>query len=224
MIRLDAAEVLLKDEAQTYDAALGKDVPSGEVDPYSRSFTCAWTERMEDVYNAEPIWRDMHNIFRHFAIARIMRDVDVFRIANFDTEFLFNKYEIPNVEVPATMPGSVRVVTARRAGNTGTYSRTVCGGVDVGFNKPLETASDVGGQVQAVGSTVLLSRPNQTALAWAVPAPTPGARYEPTVPEERPAPSEKVKGPLLKDILKDPAPSSAPPPGKPNSLKDLFKG
>src|SRR5690606_9584281 len=79
---LDTAMVVLSDENQMVPTS-GALRASGKVNPFSRAFACAWTDRMEDVYRAEPIWRDMHNIFRHFALARVIVERDALRSVNF---------------------------------------------------------------------------------------------------------------------------------------------
>src|SRR5581483_8337596 len=85
---LDRAQVVLNDEDQKI-ATAGL-VASGNIDPLTRGFACSWTDRMEDVYNAEPIWRELHNMFRHFALTRILKDCDAFTQAEFDSAFLLD--------------------------------------------------------------------------------------------------------------------------------------
>jgi len=184
---------------------------------------------MEDVYKAEPIWRDMHNIYRNFALTRIMHDLDAFGQAGFDPDFLLHGYKVPVVEVPATMPGSVRVETyVRPRGRTpGTYSYHVCGGVDVGFNKPLDVNPDLDGETLLAGRSVLASRPAATAVAWAVtPGALDGGLDRPSEPDATPepapaAPAEPKSPRSLEDLFRP----SMPPgePKRPSSLRDLFK-
>ncbi len=200
---VDFAQVILNDEDQFLKG--GALVASGEIDDVSRAFTCAWTDRMEDIYKAEAIWRDMHNIFRHFAVARIMRDRDVFTQVGFAGEFLLDRYNLPNVDVPATLAGlgHVEEYEQRRGSAKSRLAYSVCGGVSVGFNKPLEKNSDTGG-TQASGRSVIVSRPATSAVAWAV---TPGS----------------LRGILDRPRSKLPAaPTPSPDPKKP-SLKDLFR-
>jgi hypothetical protein len=170
---LDYAQVVLRDEDEKAQAGGGK-VSTGRVDPYARAFTCAWTARMEEIYEAEPIWRQMHNMYRNFAVARVMSDNDTFDKAGFDPAFLLERYQVPRVDVPDTIPGSGRVeieVKSYKGGKT-TYARSTCGGVDVGFNKSLEVNPDTGGETLNAGRSVVASRPTRTVLAWAI---TPGA-------------------------------------------------
>ncbi len=98
---LDTAQVVLRDEDQRSNT----NIASGKVDPISREFACAWTARMEDTYRAEPIWRDMHNIFRLFAVSRIIADRKAFREVAFAQDMLLDRYELPVVPVPKIFAG-----------------------------------------------------------------------------------------------------------------------
>ena len=128
---------------------------------------------MDDVYKAEPIWRDMHDIFRHFALARVMKDSDAIERTAFDGGYFLDRYEIPNVTVPPSLPGLGHIDQYQQpgAGNSTTnLAFSVCGGVAIGFNKPLDT-NPVTVQARNSGLSVAASRPALTSAAWAV---TPG--------------------------------------------------
>jgi hypothetical protein len=229
--RFAYAQVVLKTEDEKITSERER-VATGRIDPYAQAFTCAWTARMEDTYKAEPLWQEMRNMYRHFALARIMYDLDAFDQAEFDRVFLLEVYELPKVMVPDTAPGGSRVeiATQRRGGTTWTYSRSVCGGVDVGFNTPLEKFPDTDRKVQRAGQSVLGSRPASTVLAWNV---TPGAvkAITPSIPASMPSsppptPSaEPSKPSSLGDLFKSrpSAPDTPPTLGKTPSLQDLFK-
>src|SRR5581483_3997831 len=135
------AQVVLNDEDQKI-ATAGL-VASGNIDPLTRGFACSWTDRMEDVYNAEPIWRELHNMFRHFALTRILKDCDAFTQAEFDSAFLLDEYDVPNVEVAASLPGLSRLdeIQVQPPGSDRLLKTVVpvCGGVSVGFGHPIET-------------------------------------------------------------------------------------
>jgi hypothetical protein len=227
-VRIDCAQVVLKNEDQVYKPGEGN-VASGRINPYAQAFTCAWTDRMEDVYKAEPIWRDMHNIYRNFALTRVMSDLNAFGQAGFDPEFLLHGYKLPVVELPATMPGSVRVETQtrRRGRTTWTYSRSVCGGVDVCFNKELAVSPELGGETLLAGRSVVASRPAPTAVAWAVtPAALNGALERPSMPAATPEPVPAVptepKAPRSLEEIFRPAIPGAERRRAP-SLRDLFR-
>jgi hypothetical protein len=166
---LDSTQVVLRDEDQQLKPNVL--VASGRTDPITRAFACMWTERMEDTYRAEPIWRDMHNIFRLFALARTMADRNAFAQAGLSDEMLLDRYQVPHVEVPATLPGlgGWEELEQRNAGSTGfrRYSNWVCGGVAVGFARPLEAKPDAG-ETRVSGRIVLASRRDANAVTWSV--------------------------------------------------------
>ena len=86
-------------------------------------------------------------------------------------------------------------------------ANAVCGGVSVGHNKPIDMNVDAG-ETQVSGHSVVASRPNATALAWAI---TPGT----------------LRG--IFDRRKSPGTGGATPPSAPRpdskqpSLRELFK-
>jgi hypothetical protein len=201
---LDTAQVVLHDEDQRLKP--GALVASGNIDSISRSFTCAWTERMEDTYRAEPIWRDMHNIFRHFALARVMKDRKALTQVEFAGDYLLDKFDIPKVELPPSLPGTGRIIEYEtKSGRTTTrHTSSTCGGVSVQFEKFDQTPD--AGQTRASGRSVIASRPAPTTIAWAV---TPGTlqgifNSKPSAPTVKP-------------------PDSTVPESKKPSLRDLFK-
>lgn len=177
-IFLDRAQVVLNDEDQAVSGnRLGA---TGRVDPITRDFCCAWSARMDDVYKSEPIWRDMYNIFRHFSIARIMTDLDAIGRANFDAQVLLERYEVPTVTVGPTLPGLGRIEQhlpqGSPAGST-TATWSVCGGVSIGFSKPVERIP-VSAETMSSTANVVSSRPAVNVASWAINAgagPTPPA-------------------------------------------------
>jgi hypothetical protein len=169
-IFLDRAQVVLNDEDEAVSG--NKLDATGRVDAITRAFCCAWSARMDDVYKSEPIWRDMHNIFRHFSIARIMKDLGAIGRANFDAQVLLERYEVPNVPVYATLPGlgnfELHLPPGSPAGMTAA-TNFVCGGVSVGFSKPIERIP-VSAETMNSTAGVVSSRPAANAVSWVVNA------------------------------------------------------
>lgn len=193
---VDTAQVVLNDEDQILKG--GKLTASGNTDAITRAFVCAWTNRMEDIYRAEPIWRDMHNVFRHFAVARIIKDRDAFAQTDFASEFLLDRYVIPKVLLPATLPGLGHIVRDEKG--TSWRAFFVCGGVAVGFGKPLNS-SVATEATRSSGQSVVASRPGLTAVSWGV---TPGVvpRSREPQPDGTPAvprPTDSFQGLFKRD-------------------------
>src|SRR5581483_8903819 len=172
---LDRTQVVLNDENQMLSGnAL---IASGKTDPLSRAFVCSWTGRMEDTYKAEAIWRDMYNIFRHFAVARVMKDRDAITQADFNADFLLEQYVVPTVNLPPTLEGLGHIEKYQEhvaGGSTHSLAFSVCGGVSVGFMNPLEDGPATP-ETLSCGPTIVASRPAVTPVSWTVaPGLTPG--------------------------------------------------
>lgn len=163
----DTAEVVLRDEDQRLQAQ-GL-AASGSINPISRAFACAWTRRMEDVYRAEMIWREMHNIYRHFAVARAIFDRKAFVRVGFAGGFLLDRYNVPQIPLPPTLPGLGRIdgYDAPVNGAVAHYSSWVCGGVSIDFSSSL-SAAPATREARDVRSRVLAQRPGKEAISWSV--------------------------------------------------------
>jgi hypothetical protein len=115
----------------------------------------------------------MHNVFRHFAIARILADRRVFQEAGFDASFLLDNYDVPATDTPSTVPGIGRIDEFRykrktdgRVTNWTTWN-SICGGVSVAFNDDLKAGED-DGYIQGAGSMILAKRPGLEDVSWDV--------------------------------------------------------
>jgi hypothetical protein len=73
--------------------------------PISNDWACVWTNRMEETIRSEPMLRRMEDIFRTFALARILGQsgdlTTVVRAADFDAkQLLLEDHIVPAVSVP----------------------------------------------------------------------------------------------------------------------------
>jgi hypothetical protein len=163
----DIAQVVLRDEDQRLEAK-GL-AASGKINPTSRAFACAWTQRMEDIYRAEPIWRDMQNIYRHFAVARAIVNRKAFGRVGFPGDFLLDRYNVAQVSIPTTLPGLGHAHTYDVPVKSGTasYSGWVCGGVSIDFNSSLP-ATPASVETQGLARRVIARRPERDAISWTV--------------------------------------------------------
>lgn len=188
---LDRAQVVLRDQVTSLSEGKLVDAAESNIDPFNRAFACSWSDRMEDTYRAEGIWRDMHNIFRHFAVARIMADRQAFRQAGFDTKLILDDYDLPRASTPDNLPGIGRVEEYRysRRAMRWTGWNAICGGVSIAFNNDLKPQDD-DGMVQGSGSKILSVRPQITAVSWNVTGPI---------------------SPIRRDMVTGPALSAVPP-------------
>ncbi|BBO08915.1 SEC-C metal-binding domain-containing protein [Bradyrhizobium sp. TM102] len=166
---LQSAQVILSDADADADAG----AKSGNEDPIAREFACDWTARMEETIRAEPIWRDMYNIYRHFAIAHILKERNLYA---YDLTRLIDAHEIDHVALPDSLPGLGRWETLEEAkGNRRlTLVSSVCGGVSLGLASRL-TANRVSSeskspsQMALLSRAIVLSRPEKSSVSWTVP-------------------------------------------------------
>jgi hypothetical protein len=163
----ESAEVVLRDEDQRL-AAQGL-AASSRINPLARAFSCAWTRRMEEIYRCEPIWRDMHNMFRHVAVTRVMAERKALTRVDFGAEFLLDRYAVTQVPMPAKLPGLGRVGGYSVQNDVGilNYSTSVCGGIAIDFSQlPPPTTPSV--ETRAVASRIIARRPDRLAVSWSV--------------------------------------------------------
>lgn len=167
---LRSAQVILSDADG--DAEAG--AKNGNVDPIAREFACAWTARMEETFRAEPIWRDMYNIYRHFAIAHILTDQNFY---SYELRQLIDAHEIDHVEVPDSLPGLGRweIIEEAKGRRRLSLVSTVCGGVSLGFASRM-TSNYIGSgsekpptQMALLKRAIFLSRPEKLSVSWTVP-------------------------------------------------------
>jgi hypothetical protein len=236
-IFLDTAQVVLRDQVTSVSEGKIIDASDEDVDVFNRAFACAWTDRMEDTYRVEAIWRDMHNIFRHFAVARIIADRRDLDRAGFDGKLLLDNFRVPAQSLPDTVPGLNRLedyhYKTRDGRKTINWSgwNSVCGGVSVAFNDNLKQHPD-DGYVQGTGKMVLAARGGDLdKVSWGItktvikidkPDAT-IAKYG-TVAPPKEADAEPVVRESIADILARAA-KTAPKPAAvtPGSIKDILK-
>ena len=166
---LQSAQVILSDADANADAG----AKGGDEDPIAREFACDWTARMEETFRAEPIWRDMYNIYRHFAIAHILKEEN---LHHYELTRLIDAHEIDHVELPDTLPGLGRWETIEETkGNRRlTLVSSVCGGVSLGLASRVtatrvRSESNSPSQMALLSRAIVLSRPDKTSVSWTIP-------------------------------------------------------
>jgi hypothetical protein len=159
---LETAPVVLLDEANLNTAVM---TPSGLVSGFARAFTCEWSRRMEEINSAEPLWRDMHNMFRHFAISQIIASTKTFEKSGFDATFLLEGYSLEFVKLLDTMPAASKI-TVLKVDEKVLY-RGNYGGVSLNLNDNLMMAKQRTSDVSAARTAVIGSR-SSAAVAWNV--------------------------------------------------------
>lgn len=158
---LETAQIILQDRSQ--QAKQGGVVDGGATDPITRAFTCAWTDRMEETFTADPLWAEMRNMFRHFAIAQIIGRSDLLAAARFDGSYLLDSHLIPKVPLRDAVPG-VWIANEQE-----TWTHYYCGGVSVGFDDANLRRAAEDGAVSDSRHRIVAARPRRDdTIAWKI--------------------------------------------------------
>jgi hypothetical protein len=139
---IDCVQILLKIETWklgTFDP--DTKLATAIKDPIAEDFVCSWTNRMKETIQAEPLFRRMEDIFRMFALARILDRVtgswgasDIRYLSN---QRVFDDYVIPVVSVPDQYPRLTRQI--EWSSNKGPRWTHACGGVTVRYQNTAHT-------------------------------------------------------------------------------------
>ncbi|MER8475986.1 hypothetical protein [Mesorhizobium sp. M1163] len=158
---LDTAQVILSQ--QTQNMANGKMV-NGGINPDQQAYVCDWNSRMEDTFKAEQIWRQMYNVFRHFAIARIIADRHALQTVDFPSDSLLRRHEVKFVYVPDSLPGQ-SFLTPVKVGDV-SWVAGICGGVSIDFDGSNVRQEDSTPISDEVPRSVLSTRPHAQSVGW----------------------------------------------------------
>ncbi|KZB99687.1 hypothetical protein AU375_03975 [Methylobacterium radiotolerans] len=160
---------LMLDTEKTGEGLLGSKLRN----PAAESFACGWTSRMAEIIKSEPIWRDMENIYRHFAIAQIYKSNLVKDHNHDEIRKLVLEWKTESVTVPDAVPGMSRITETKvkESNRQAILVRAVCGGVSLS----LHTARKINFALPSssvpeyrIYKAILVSRPDEESTAWDV--------------------------------------------------------
>jgi hypothetical protein len=166
---LKRARIVLKDEDETGGSA---SIASGKVNQLSRAFSCAWTERMDDIIRSDEIWRKLYNVYRLIAVTRAMAE----RIPQLGRFFDLSTWRGPIIDeqyIPDHFRSLYRSARLENRREVRTYA--VCGGVSMRFARSLAEStvqlspSEAAFMAQAEHN-IIKSKPEEQAIAWRVSA------------------------------------------------------
>jgi hypothetical protein len=155
----DCVQVVLRSELKTQEG----DALVGETNRFAQKFACDWTNRMDEVNRSDVLWRDMGNIFRHFAFARVMLDKGA--LQKIDKDVLLDGYQITNVPMPVEFKGTT--FTYEWSYNGKTYKEIWCyGAVELSGTVTPSTDHTAIADVRRAGEIALASRRSCTDACW----------------------------------------------------------
>jgi hypothetical protein len=172
---MDCVQVVLKDMHHEADGSEQKEDKYNETEQIvSRGWTCAWTNKMNEVVRSEPIWADMYSVFRHVALARVLMDQSTkakqINLGPVAMELLKN-YRPTFVAVPPEMvTAEFHRMTAEQYSKTKYHLARFCGGIDMaGRVTPSAVSGTIRADIRLVEQTVLESMKScGTASCWNV--------------------------------------------------------
>ncbi|TXN17230.1 DUF1598 domain-containing protein [Methylobacterium sp. WL122] len=176
-VYLTALQVMLDTEIN-HISSLG----SGDKNEKAEKFACAWTARMEEIIESEPIWHDMESVYRSFAIAQIYNDRNGSNKKQSALRSKIMNWEIDKFIVPDSIPGMSKIRQTRtKTGNGFKLSaRSVCGGVSLGLKhiRKLDFTNaavmksvlpaTVPSEKSYIYALVRVSMPNGNPISWNV--------------------------------------------------------
>jgi hypothetical protein len=161
---LATAQIVLSHEAE--NVANGQLVSANVVAPDEAAYICDWNSRMEETFRAEAIWRQMYNVYRHFAIGRILAENGILESLSLNDKELLRDYRVKFVDVPDSLPGQ-SLMTEVPLGKNSKWTFAFCGGVSIDFDNS-NLKKDLATVAPSLGDRVVARRPHPGAAAWRV--------------------------------------------------------
>ncbi len=175
VVEIDQCPVVLLTEAE-YLNQRGQITGSGEGSPLAVEFTRSFSARYADIARERPIYKDLENLYRLVALAKIMKFKDVFQKAGLDVDVLLKDCTLPETPVQRELPGlcNVKKFEQRRDLKNGYEIAQLwlpsCGGVGIDIGVSDTTfAMDGSRKLSALRILVIGARPAVEALYWDYP-------------------------------------------------------
>ena len=83
----------------------------------SEEWACDFSNRMDEIVASGQPWRAMGDVFRHFALARTLKETNA--LAGINQDLLFNTYKPASIDIPIQYPSVMTV----KSGQTVMYSK-----------------------------------------------------------------------------------------------------
>jgi hypothetical protein len=174
VVMIERSDVILLDE-QEYLTKGRRIAPTGRVDRLARKFTCEFSKRYREIAKHYLIYRKLENLFRWFALSRILVRGRAFKMAGLDADILVRKFAVQRVPVKRQLKGIAEVKEFDHVETTPTYRRKIslrlpsCGGVSMRLDDGNMTfRRDPAGRLAAITRRVLSARRDRDADFWNV--------------------------------------------------------
>jgi len=175
-VSLKACDVVLLTERKMADAS-GRLRDAGSPEPHAQTFASRFSEAYLPAAVQEPIYADLHNLFRLRALLEAVHFQGMLQKAGLPLPYLLRGYACRlGSDLPETLPGLAKapqveeVVTRGSRKYVMTFMAVVCGGVSMEMRVTRasfpQTASS---RLTRLRLASLRARPHRNALCWSVP-------------------------------------------------------
>lgn len=161
---------------EMYVRAGGRYTPGHRADSLAKIFAESFSILYDAVEYERPIYRELENLFRLVALAKIIKFKSAHLEAGLDIDYLLERFQVSEEPVDKTLPGRSAVKEFEHCQDSGMGSRTAklwmpsCGGVSVNIQpEPTNFVKNSTGMLSNLKARILNSRPAKTDLSWEVP-------------------------------------------------------
>ncbi|NTU45391.1 MAG: DUF1598 domain-containing protein [Chlorobiaceae bacterium] len=172
IITIKNSPVTLLSEAE-YIGQSGKIVGVGQTDAFAVEFTRSFTTRYAEVAELRPIYKELENLFRFVALAKIMKIKSAGTESGVDLGYFLDRFQLPSTLVSRQLPGrsNVRNFSHRKKIKGGYQTMQLlmpsCGGVGMNIEvSDKNFVKDSSGKQAELRAEVLTARPSSNALSW----------------------------------------------------------
>ena len=163
VVALASCRVALLTEAQSL-ARRGRITGLGRPNPMAAQFARQFTAHYAEISRRRPIYKELANLYRMVALAKIIKAKNWDKRAGLDLAYLLGR-RVPRVAVPQTVPGHAHVgywsQRRKRPGGYAVYRLWLpsCGGVSMRIKPgPRNIARDRSGTTRGLRARVLSAR------------------------------------------------------------------
>jgi len=166
--------VLLTEEE--FQTKKGEIVGTGSPNPLAKMFVESFTTQFPVIANQRSIYKELENLFRFVALAKIMKLRSQQNEVKLDLSYFLEHFRVQKTLVSQQLPGRSNVKRFEHRKNfSGGYQiyglwLPSCGGVSININiSPSNFSKDTTGNLSTLKATVLKARPSPGALFWDYP-------------------------------------------------------
>jgi hypothetical protein len=146
---------------------------TGLADPLAFEFTRSFTSRYAEVCLLRPVYKELENLFRFVALARIIKTKSAVTESGVDLGYFLDRFQVPSTPVSRQLAGRSHVRNfSHRKEMSGGYAikqlwMPSCGGVGISIDvSDKNFIMDSSGKLGDLKSEVLTARPSSSALYW----------------------------------------------------------